>query len=516
MSRPVTKTLIKSEWGQAVHDALGAINNVGLRPVQPASYTIFKEGTKYYRCNGLNGKIDDSGTDADAIKNAALDALTDGGDVFCKRATYEIDGLVTVHPKCRLIYEKGAIIKPTSDVDMFKVEENGQLIGGYYDTTGISFSKSVIKLEGDRYYETEPHSTLVYDVQGKGGLGAGKGKFVYIHSEGNNNTIAFVDVDKIYAEGFEYLLHLNADPTALSGWINGNRFNRISGYNFVYGIYLQVIEDYAGDCMVDSNIFKNLQLECGASTDTLLRVTGQGNYFDGELWDVGAKNGIICTEYSKANKFVVLCPKNQIFDLGFKNKFELLDWTDSPIKWFEDDFLGTSLNTHLWTVRNGTIQHIAGLRGICGFTTGGAINDTAYMDWNNIRNYKISYKFGYYVEFMTARATDYRIIIALRGTNDDDRVYVEFSTALGQGGQIGCVSGGTPTTTAFDHTHDTSKHTVFIKTDGSKVAFFVDHVLVGTIATNLTTQFLQPYLYVETLTASALNVNLYKMEMFHL
>jgi len=68
----------------------------GGKPVQPASYTIFLDGTTYKARNGTTGIIDFSGTNAMTVIQAVIDALTDGS-IYIKGSlsgttTLTIDG----------------------------------------------------------------------------------------------------------------------------------------------------------------------------------------------------------------------------------------------------------------------------------------------------------------------------------------------------------------------------------------------------------------------------------------
>lgn len=69
------KTLIESALGDGT-------------PAQPASYTVFLDGSTIKARNGDDGTIDFSGTDASVVIQAVIDALT-FGKVFLKAGTYD-------------------------------------------------------------------------------------------------------------------------------------------------------------------------------------------------------------------------------------------------------------------------------------------------------------------------------------------------------------------------------------------------------------------------------------------
>jgi len=62
----------------------------------PASYVVWKGGSTYRAECLLKGGTDYSRTDAATVLRSAIDALTDGGKIFVKKAIYPISGLITV------------------------------------------------------------------------------------------------------------------------------------------------------------------------------------------------------------------------------------------------------------------------------------------------------------------------------------------------------------------------------------------------------------------------------------
>ena len=69
--------------------ALGAIEAVGFHPVQAPTYTIFKQGSTFYRRNGSTGEVDDSEANPLTLTQRAATAMTDGGLLLLKRAVHD-------------------------------------------------------------------------------------------------------------------------------------------------------------------------------------------------------------------------------------------------------------------------------------------------------------------------------------------------------------------------------------------------------------------------------------------
>jgi len=66
----------------------------GVYPGAP-SYTIFREGSNYF-AKDANGEIEFSGTNASEITQNSVDALTSGGKILLKTASYTWDTMITV------------------------------------------------------------------------------------------------------------------------------------------------------------------------------------------------------------------------------------------------------------------------------------------------------------------------------------------------------------------------------------------------------------------------------------
>jgi len=133
---------------QLLNDTINIpVNSTISAMVKTCSYIVSVHGSSYCLINGSDdraGRLEYYSTNASQVINFAIGNGT--GTVFCRKAVYNIDSLITIADGDALVFEHESEIKPTVDTDMFWVQSNGQLTGGFYNTTGISFSHSVIKI----------------------------------------------------------------------------------------------------------------------------------------------------------------------------------------------------------------------------------------------------------------------------------------------------------------------------------------------------------------------------------
>lgn len=67
--------------------------------VEEASYIVYKEDSTYYAKNGNTGAIDYSRSKASQVIQNASDALTNGGKIFLREASYTIDAQLSLSTK---------------------------------------------------------------------------------------------------------------------------------------------------------------------------------------------------------------------------------------------------------------------------------------------------------------------------------------------------------------------------------------------------------------------------------
>lgn len=87
-----------------------------LAGVRECVYTIATDGTTTYAQSCDTGAILSSGTDADSVIQSALNAMSSGGMLFIKKATYSANTPITITYSGTTIDSDGATIRATADV----------------------------------------------------------------------------------------------------------------------------------------------------------------------------------------------------------------------------------------------------------------------------------------------------------------------------------------------------------------------------------------------------------------
>ena len=116
----------------------------------PTSYTIFNMNDTYYAECNIPGGTTYYDDDAATIINNAISALSNGGTIFVRNGTYEINSSLTLNSKIHLVLEWNALIKATSSLDTlidasdksYVVIEGGKIDGNGLVTTVIDFTQS--------------------------------------------------------------------------------------------------------------------------------------------------------------------------------------------------------------------------------------------------------------------------------------------------------------------------------------------------------------------------------------
>jgi len=115
----------------------------GIYPGAP-SYTIWREGSYYFAKNS-NGEIEFSGTDAATVKQAAINALTNGGIIFIKNAIYPLSSYLTMKDNIHIIGEsKEKTVLDTSNTGAYIKAQNIE---------SFSIQNVYVKAENNQAYQ---------------------------------------------------------------------------------------------------------------------------------------------------------------------------------------------------------------------------------------------------------------------------------------------------------------------------------------------------------------------------
>jgi hypothetical protein len=122
--RPLTVTRLDQ-----MQHAVSGIGGLGFRPIRPFRYGIFKEDSTYYRVDGLDGAMDDSGTNFATLLQSAINAIDD---------TAGSGGLIYLYPLASDYYDLGDTGITLDDADDGIVIQGG----------GMPWYQSVVTTEG--------------------------------------------------------------------------------------------------------------------------------------------------------------------------------------------------------------------------------------------------------------------------------------------------------------------------------------------------------------------------------
>jgi len=152
--RTIPPQLTKDQWNALLDHALE----------KPASYIIRNSNGTIQAINGSTGKIDYSGTDAASVINSALSALTSGGKLFIKKATYPITSTLAAptNPEKLIIESDGALLQSQADIYVLSIYSNTTVHGLRIDGNGHRYCGIKIGGGGNGAYNTIVEKCEVY------------------------------------------------------------------------------------------------------------------------------------------------------------------------------------------------------------------------------------------------------------------------------------------------------------------------------------------------------------------
>jgi len=169
--RTIPPQLTKNEWNALLDHALE----------KPASYIIRKNGSYYEAINGTTGKIDYSGTNASTVIQSAINALTSGGKIFLKAATYEIGTTIYLKDFRTLCGENhyATVLKATAAITVLDTPFTGGYVNQYIVIENLMVDGNGIATKGIHFpvWRGRIRNVVVRSVAGDS-----------IHIEGNVNS----------------------------------------------------------------------------------------------------------------------------------------------------------------------------------------------------------------------------------------------------------------------------------------------------------------------------------------
>jgi len=89
---------------------------------QPYSYVIDTNGTHYFAFNGTDGFLEQTNTNASTVERFADGNLTNGGTIYVKQATYNLDAGWTLGKRTYLVFEANTRLNMTGNANVITID----------------------------------------------------------------------------------------------------------------------------------------------------------------------------------------------------------------------------------------------------------------------------------------------------------------------------------------------------------------------------------------------------------
>ena len=336
----------------------------------------FVGGQDYGGSSDLGG-VD--GADHDAVIQAVLTASTNGGIIFIKRATSNyvigtcLDMIADQH-----IFSDGAILAPSADVNVIKMQRNRSSINGLRFLLPTSQTAAAILVKPDEW---------LYEGN----------KIADVHIEGQTDRTA-KGIEFDFATTGAYNVKL--DNFFIKNVLTGINFKSGGVYHLTASWFQGFIETPVNGVAWEketNNCNFDVQIQ-GDNADFLYgfkNVRGGRNIFhDPMVWDNTTGSRMTLSEDAAENMITGSWLGNafpyRFTDYGFRTQLDIPNWEDFETR-FHEDFLGQQLNAQIWTLTvggGGTGALRDGVsNGIYRLSTGAGAGDSATISWNNQRPY---------------------------------------------------------------------------------------------------------------------------------
>lgn len=221
---------------------------------------------------------------------AAINALTNGGEVYLLDGNYSLAAMVTILPNVHLHLSDRAVIIPSADINIFELQYRARLSGGIIDVSGLGaggFTNTAVIIQGSQNPGVNvPRLTKGVEdilILGLETAVAWGGTALALNADADNENIAFVHFSNIKIFGnFVYGVRLIASG-AVNCFVNGNVFHNL----FLGGMQNAVM--CTGPSSINGNVFIGPIIEGQNVLLTGFDVTGSYNKIIGaNFWDFGA------------------------------------------------------------------------------------------------------------------------------------------------------------------------------------------------------------------------------------
>ncbi|QYF84833.1 hypothetical protein KY492_11450 [Brevibacterium sp. PAMC21349] len=230
---------------------------------------------------------DFKGANDSAKIQAAIDHAKDNKlkTVMLDDREYSISSPIKVREGVKLLFGYGTKFIVEGNFRVLELEQNASIEGAYVVINDADFNSEVIYLDGKYKYYNTWNKTHVKDVNIINWSESNQGTAISLYAGGKEHEISFVNFENVKVAGMETGVKLIAEePSSGKAWINANRFLNLSLEDCVNMIYIDSNSTVPNE--VSGNQFTNLQIQPSSKTNSILKVNGQYNKFEGMVWDL--------------------------------------------------------------------------------------------------------------------------------------------------------------------------------------------------------------------------------------
>ena len=243
-------------------------------------------GTVQVESNGAKGDgvTDDTSAIQKTINNLSKNKT---GTVYLSSGKeYVITSTLTLKEGVELKLGNNARLQVNGNFNAIELEKNASIKGGVIEIIHSSFDSNVIYLNGKHQYYGIWDSTEIENVKIVNSVGNLGGTALSLYAAGPSHFISFINFQDISISGFETGVKLfTEDPkNGEYSWINGNRFQNFSMEHCVNFVMLEGNVTIPNES--SGNLFRDMQIQLDKVTETVLKIEGSENKFNGIIWDV--------------------------------------------------------------------------------------------------------------------------------------------------------------------------------------------------------------------------------------
>ncbi|ANC78842.1 hypothetical protein ABE65_019370 [Fictibacillus phosphorivorans] len=249
------------------------------------------------------------------------------------------EGLVKLTGNKKYVIRSGIVIKEGVTLELGKntkilidgnfraiqLEKNATIINGTIEVIDPKFNSEVVFIDGKhKFWSWE--RTEVTNVSIINSSGSHKGSALSLYATGDESFISFVNFVNNKVAGFNNGIQIVVEPSGNKkgqSWINGNRFVNMTLDDCVNYIVIDSSVSIPNES--SGNQFTGLQIQLSQISQTIIKVSGSYNTFQGMVWDqhlLNTPNKVVqFTQESAHNMLDMNIERFSIMDKGNLNSY---------------------------------------------------------------------------------------------------------------------------------------------------------------------------------------------------